>query len=93
METQISLSDFFAEKVNLNLNLFSFYAHEDKEKVLELMKKTAVRDFEIICQKTKQDIFKMASKMNWSVDEEIQLLIFDKNIFTYVKCMVEKAKN
>jgi hypothetical protein len=92
METQFSLSNFFAEKVNQNLNLFSFYAKEDKEKVLSLMKKTAVLDFELICQKTKQDIYKMAAKMNWSVDLETQLLIFDKNIFTYVSKMVEKAK-
>ena len=93
METQISLSDFFAEKVDLYLESYSFYAKEDKSKVLDLMKETAGPDFVAICQKTKQDIFKFRETLNYQFPIEFQFTIFDKNIFTYVKTMVEKSKN
>lgn len=91
MEPQISLSDFFAQKVDLYLNLFSFYAKEDKANILDLMKETAENDFVAVCQKTKQDIFKFRQKLNYKSPIEFQLQIFDKNIFTYVKTMVEKS--
>lgn len=92
MENQVNLSQFFAEKVDIYLNIFEFYSKEDKKKVLDLMKQTVETDFVKVCQKTKQDIFKHREKMNYTFPIEFQLQIFDKNICTYVKFMVEKAK-
>jgi len=92
METSINLSQFFAEKVDIYLNIFEFYSKDDKIKVLDLMKETVETDFVKVCQKTKQDIFKHREKLNYTFPIEFQLQIFDKNIFTYVKFMVEKAK-
>ena len=91
METQVNISQFFAEKVILNLNLFNFYKGTDTDKVYNEIKQSCENDFHLICQKTKQDIFKYREKFNSSISEEFQLLIFDKNIFTYVSNMVEKS--
>jgi hypothetical protein len=92
METQISISDFFVEKINTNLNLFEFYAKEDREKVLNLILQNIDTQYQAIIQKTKNDIFAINEKLGGPVNEEIQFLLFDKNIFTYVKIMVEKSK-
>lgn len=92
MQNSVDLSQFFTEKVDIYLNLFEFYAKEEKAKILDLMKETIENDFVKVCQKTKIDIMKHREKLNYTFPLEFQLQIFDKNIFTYVSFMVQKFK-
>lgn len=92
METSVNISQFFAEKVILNLNLFNFYKHTDTDKVYNEIKQSCENDFQLICQKTRQDIINLENKLQRNLEIHSQLMIFDKNIFTYVSNMVEKSK-
>lgn len=92
METSVNISQFFAEKVILNLNLFNFYKGTDTDKVYNEIKQSCENDFQTICKKTKQDILNLENKLQRNLEIHSQLMIFDKNIFTYVSNMVEKSK-
>lgn len=91
METSVNISQFFAEKVILNLNLFNFYKGTDSDTVYNEIKHSCENDFQAICQKTKQDILNLEKKLGGEIQIHTQLMIFDKNIFTYVSNMVQKS--